>query len=237
MDSKEGRLSEAFAMNTYAKPHVLVDTEWVAQHAEDPNVRVVESDEDVFLYNLGHVPGSVKVDWHTDLNDPRIRDYIDGKGFVQLMGRLGIDPTTTVVFYGDKSNWWACYVYWVFRLFGHDHLKIMNGGRAKWLREGRPIEKAARSYPPTHYVLGHHNRHIRALRQDVMDLLGWPEARIETFWLPGDRTLVDVRSAGEYNGDLLHMADYPQEGALRAGHIPGAVNVPWGTAVNEDGTF
>ena len=126
-------------MTGYTNPDVLVETTWVAEHASDPGVRVVESDEDVHLYDAGHIPGSVKVDWHTDLNDERIRDYIDAPAFSRLMGRLGIGNDTTVVFYGDKSNWWACYAYWVFRLFGHERLKVMNGGRKKWVAEGRPL--------------------------------------------------------------------------------------------------
>ena len=224
-------------MANYAKPEVLVDTECVASHAGDPAVRILKSDEDVYLYDVGHVPGALKVDWHADLNNPRIRDYIDDEGFAQLMERLGIGPDTMVVFYGDKSNWWACYAYWVFRLLGHEHLRIMNGGRAKWIQERRPLEKSIPGYSPSRYVLGPYNRHVRALREEVLDLLGRPEARFQDYKLPEGRALVDVRSPGEFVGELLHMADYPQEGALRAGHIPGAANVPWGLAVKEDGTF
>src|SRR3972149_3289840 len=144
-------------MADYANPDVLVTTDWVAEHTHDPKVRIVESDEDVLLYDTGHIPGAVKVDWHTDLNDERIRDYIKAAGFARLMSTLGIARDTTVVFYGDRSNWWACYAYWVFRLFGHDRLRVMNGGRKKWLDEQRPMSRDVPSYPQTHYpVAGGH---------------------------------------------------------------------------------
>ncbi|GIV95675.1 MAG: sulfurtransferase [Herpetosiphonaceae bacterium] len=224
-------------MAEYVNPDVLVDTEWVAQHLNDPNVRVVESDEDVLLYDVGHIPGAVKIDWHTDLNDPRVRDYIDVDDFERLMSRLGISNDTTVVFYGDKNNWWACYAYWVFRLFGHDHLKVMNGGRKKWIDEGRPLTREVPSYSRTEYRVKETHREIRAYRDDVLEHIGHPEPREKQIQLPSDHALVDVRSPGEYNGELLHMPDYPQEGALRGGHIPGAVNIPWAKAVAEDGTF
>ena len=216
----------AVAARGYAHPEVLVTTEWVAQHLNDPKVRVVESDEDVLLYDMGHVPGAVKIDWHTDLQDPLMRDYLDGERFAQLCSSRGIAEDTTVVFYGDKNNWWACYAFWVFKLFGHRDCRIMDGGRKKWEAEGRPLVREVPSYPPTRYpVRPRNDAAIRAFRQDV-------EAHIAS-----KRPLVDVRSPAEYRGELVHMPDYPQEGALRAGHIPGARNVPWGRAVNEDGTF
>uniref|UniRef100_A0A7C1JI39 Sulfurtransferase n=1 Tax=Caldilinea aerophila TaxID=133453 RepID=A0A7C1JI39_9CHLR len=210
----------------YAHPEVLVSTEWVAEHLNDPSIRLVESNEDVLLYDTGHIPGAVKIDWHTDLNDPVIRDYINKEQFEALMSRLGIANDTTVIFYGDKNNWWATYAYWVFQLFGHTNAKIMDGGRAKWVAEGRPLTREVPSYPPTKYVAQERNdAAIRAFRDEVL-------AHIQA-----GKPLVDVRSPGEYKGELLHMPDYPQEGALRGGHIPGAKNVPWARAVNPDGTF
>ena len=212
--------------NSYANPEVLVSTDWVAQHLKDPKVRVVETDEDVLLYDIGHVPGSVKIDWHTDLNDPIVRDYLDAGHFSALLQAKGIAEDTTVVFYGDKNNWWACYALWVFKLFGFKDARIMNGGRKKWIDEGRELSKVVPTYAKTTYrAPSRDDRKIRAFRQDVQTHL--------------DRKLplVDVRSPGEYSGQLLHMADYPQEGALRGGHIPGAKNIPWAKAVAEDGTF
>jgi thiosulfate/3-mercaptopyruvate sulfurtransferase len=210
----------------YANPDVLVTTEWVAEHINDPNVRVVESDEDVLLYDVGHIPGAVKIDWVTDLNDQVRRDYLDKATFERLMSEKGIGNDTLVVFYGDKSNWWACYAFWVFQLFGHTQAVVMDGGRAKWVAEGRPLEKDVPEYPTTQYKAQERaDFKVRAFRDQVLDHVraGLP--------------LVDVRSPGEYSGELLHMADYPQEGALRGGHIPGAKSIPWGRAVAEDGTF
>lgn len=212
--------------NGYAHPDMLVETDWVAEHLNDPNVRIVESDEDVLLYDIGHVPGAVKVDWHTELNDPVIRDYLDADRFSRLMSAKGIANATTVIFYGDKNNWWACYALWVFQLFGHPNVKVMNGGRKKWFDEGRPLTKETPQYPPTRYTAPpRDDRAIRALRSDV------------TRHLEQGGALVDVRSPGEYSGELLHMPDYPQEGALRGGHIPTAKNIPWAKAVREDATF
>lgn len=210
----------------YTNPDVLVTTEWVAGHLNDPNVRIVESDEDVLLYDVGHVPGAVKIDWVADLNDQVRRDYLDRAGFEKLMSEKGIGNDTLVVFYGDKNNWWACYAFWVFQLFGHTKAVVMDGGRAKWVAEGRPLEKDVPNYPLTRYRAQERaDYRIRAFRDQVL-------AHVHS-GLP----LVDVRSPGEYNGELLHMADYPQEGALRGGHIPGARNIPWGRAVADDGTF
>ncbi len=210
----------------YAHPEVLVSTDWVEEHKNDPGVRIVESDEDVLLYDLGHVPGAVKIDWHTDLNDPVIRDYIGREGFEKLMRAKGIANDTTVVFYGDKHNWWACYAFWVFKLFGHPDVRIMNGGRQKWIDEGRELSREVPEYPATNYQASERkDAPIRAFRDDVLAHIG------------SGRPLVDVRSPAEYTGELLHMADYPQEGALRGGHIPGAANIPWARAVREDGTF
>jgi thiosulfate/3-mercaptopyruvate sulfurtransferase len=210
----------------YAHPDALVSTAWVAQHLKDPHVRIVESDEDVLLYDTGHVPGAVKIDWVNDLNDPVVRDYIKSERFAQLMSEKGIGNDTTVVFYGDKNNWWACYAFWVFQLFGHSNAKVMNGGRKKWIEERRELSKEMPTYSKTAYKAPRRDdSHIRAFRDDVLAHIG---AR---------QPLVDVRSPGEYRGELLHMADYPQEGALRGGHIPGARNIPWAKAAAEDGTF
>jgi thiosulfate/3-mercaptopyruvate sulfurtransferase len=210
----------------YAHPDALVSTAWVAQHLKDPQVRIVESDEDILLYDTGHIPGAVKIDWINDLNDPVVRDYINSERFTQLMSEKGIGNDTTVVFYGDKNNWWACYAFWVFQLFGHSNVKVMNGGRKKWIAERRELSKEVPTYSKTAYRAPRRDdSHIRAFRDDVL-------AHVRS-----GQPLVDVRSPGEYRGELLHMADYPQEGALRGGHIPGARNIPWAKAAAEDGTF
>jgi thiosulfate/3-mercaptopyruvate sulfurtransferase len=212
--------------HSYARPEVLVSTGWVAEHLNDPHVRIVESDEDVVLYDVRHIPGAVKIDWVSDLNDPVVRDYIDSEGFARLLSEKGIGNDTTVVFYGDKNNWWACYAFWVFQLFGHTNARVMNGGRQKWIDEGRELTQEVPNYPRTTYKAPtRDDSRIRAFRDDVL-------AHIKL-----GNLLVDVRSPGEYNGELLHMADYPQEGALRGGHIPGARNIPWAEAVAADGTF
>jgi thiosulfate/3-mercaptopyruvate sulfurtransferase len=208
----------------YAHPEMIVSTEWVAAHLDDPGLVVAESDEDILLYETGHVPGAVKLDWHTELNDPVTRDYVDGAGFARLMSGKGISRDTTLVLYGDKNNWWAAYALWVCSLFEHPDVRLMDGGRAKWLAEGRAVstetpERKGTSYP----VVQRDDTRLRAYRQDVLAHLGKP--------------MIDVRSPGEYTGELLHMPDYPQEGAVRGGHIPGATNVPWARAAAEDGTF
>jgi thiosulfate/3-mercaptopyruvate sulfurtransferase len=207
----------------YAHPDALVSTDWVAAHLNDPEVRIVESDEDVLLYDVGHVPGAVKVDWHTDLQHPLHRDYLDEEAFAKLMREKGIAPDTTVVFYGDKNNWWATYALWVFRLFGHDRVKIMDGGRKKWDDEQRPTSTDYPSYPPTEYpVPKRDDEKIRAFREDVLE------------HVRRHGQLVDVRSPEEFRGEKLHMPEYPQEGAVRGGHIPGAKSMPWARAVNPD---
>ncbi|GAA1547203.1 sulfurtransferase [Dactylosporangium maewongense] len=204
----------------------LVTTDWLAERLHDDGLVVVESDEDVLLYGTGHIPGAVKVDWHTELNDQVTRDYLDAEGFAALCEAKGIGPDDTIVFYGDNFNWWATYALWVFSLFGHRNLRILDGGRSKWIAEGRPLTKDAPGRPKTTYpVPTRDDTGIRAFREDVMGHIA------------ADRPLVDVRSPGEYTGELLHMPDYPQEGALRGGHIPGAVSKPWKQATQEDGTF
>ena len=212
-------------MANYTHPDVLVSTEWVAGHNNDPKIKIVESDEDVLLYEVGHIEGSVKIDWQTDLQDQLIRDYVDKAKFEKLLSEKGIANDTTVVFYGDKNNWWACYAFWVFKLFGHEKALVMNGGRQKWVEEGRPLTKEVPNYPKTNYKVPGINESIRAFRDDVTKHMG------------AKKPLIDVRSPKEFTGELLHMEAYPQEGALRGGHIPGAKNVPWATAVKEDGTF
>ena len=213
-------------MSNYARPEVLVDTDWVAAHLNDPNIRLVESNEDVLLYSTGHVPGAINIDWHADLNDPVVRDYVNNEKFAALLSRHGITPETTVVFYGDKNNWWATYSFWVFQLFGHTNAKVMNGGRLKWVQESRPISKETPNYAPSQYPLPQRDdSRIRAFRDEVIEHQA------------AHKPLIDVRSPREYSGELLHMSDYPQEGALRGGHIPGAKSVPWARAANADGTF
>jgi thiosulfate/3-mercaptopyruvate sulfurtransferase len=210
----------------YVHPEVLVSADWVQEHQKDPKVRVVESDEDVLLYDSGHVPGSVKIDWQGDLQDQLVRDYINAEKFAQICSRAGIANDTTVVFYGDKSNWWACYAFWAFKLFNHADCRVMNGGRKLWIDQKRPLSTEKPSYPPTQYkVTSKNEAAIRAFRDDVL-----AHAKAA-------KPLIDVRSPKEFTGEKLHMEDYPQEGALRGGHIPGAQSVPWSRAVNENGTF
>jgi thiosulfate/3-mercaptopyruvate sulfurtransferase len=213
-------------LQAYAHPDRLVTTDWLAQHLDDDGIVVVESDEDVLLYDTGHVPGAVKVDWHTELNDQITRDYLDAEGFARLCRAKGIERTDTIVFYGDNFNWWAAYALWVFTLFGHPDVRLLDGGRQKWVAEGRPLVKevphrAAAEYP----VAERNDAPVRAFREQVLE------------HITAGRPLVDVRSPGEYTGELLHMPDYPQEGALRGGHIPGAVSKPWKQAANDDGSF
>jgi thiosulfate/3-mercaptopyruvate sulfurtransferase len=213
-------------IQSYAHPQVLVTTDWLAARLDDPGIAVAESDEDVLLYDTGHIPGAVKIDWHTDLQDPVSRDYLDSEGFARLLSAKGIDRDTTVVFYGDNNNWWAAYALWVFTLFGHPDVRLLDGGRQKWAAEGRELTREKPDRPATDYpVVAREDAAIRAFREDV-------ERHIRV-----RGPLVDVRSPGEYSGELLSMPDYPQEGALRGGHIPGAVNVPWKRAANDDGTF
>ena len=215
------------ASRGYAHPEVLVSTDWVEQHLEDPNVRLIESNEDTLLYASGHVPGAVHVDWTSDLNDQIRRDYITREGFERLMSRIGATKDTTVVFYGDKNNWWACYAFWVFQLFGHTNAKVMDGGRVKWQKEGRQLTRDVPSFQPTQYSAPDRaDAAHRAFRDDVL-------THVER-----KGQLVDVRSPEEYAGTRMHMPDYPNEGALRGGHIPGAQSIPWARAINpEDGTF
>ncbi len=212
-------------MADYANPDVLVSTDWVQEHIDDPDIVIVESDEDILLYEIGHIRNSVKFDWQTELQDQLIRDYVSRENFEALLSQRGISNDHAVVFYGDRSNWWACYAFWTFKVLGHEKCLIMDGGRQKWVDEGRDLVKEVPERPKTDYKVSVVDESIRAFRGDVVEHIS------------SGRPLVDVRSPKEYSGELLHMEAYPQEGALRGGHIPGAANVPWATAANEDGTF
>jgi thiosulfate/3-mercaptopyruvate sulfurtransferase len=208
----------------YANPERLVTTAWLADNLSSPGLAIVESNEDVLLYETGHIPGAIKVDWHTELNDPVVRDYVDGAGFAALMSRKGISRDDTVVIYGDKSNWWAAYALWVFTLFGHTDVRLLNGGRDAWVAQGRELTKELPTRPASVYpAVERNDSEIRAFKEDVLGHFGKP--------------MIDVRSPEEYSGERTHMPAYPEEGALRGGHIPTARSVPWAKAAAEDGTF
>ena len=230
-DREEGNLlpveaDPAEKFQSYSHPERLVSTDWLAGHLNDSGLVVVESDEDVLLYHTGHIPGAIKIDWVADLNDPIMRDYLGPVEFADLMSRHGITPDTTVVFYGDNFNWWAAYALWVFELFGHADTRLLDGGRAKWVAEGRELTTDTPSSTPSEYPIPtREDRRVRAFLGDVL-----PHSNDR-------RPLIDVRSPEEYRGERLHMPDYPNEGALRGGHIPGARSVPWKKAANDDNTF
>jgi thiosulfate/3-mercaptopyruvate sulfurtransferase len=210
----------------YAHPEALVSTEWLAAHLGDRSLRILESNEDVLLYDTGHIPGAQKIDWHEDLNDPVQRDYISEQGFEELLRAKGIDDSTTVIFYGDKNNWWATYAYWVFQLFGFTNAKILDGGRTKWEQEGREMTTDVPTFSATSYKSKKRDdEKIRAFFNQVRE------------HSDSGKPLVDVRSPDEYSGIKTHMPDYPQEGTLRGGHIRGAKSVPWARAANADGSF
>ena len=213
-------------LQQYAHPERLVTTAWLEANLGTPGLVVAESDEDVLLYDTGHIPGAVKIDWHTDLNDPLTRDYVDADAFAALMRAKGITSDTTIVFYGDQNNWWAAYALWVTSLFGHADVRLLDGGRKKWVDEGRVMNTEIPAPADTDYpVTQRDDSVIRAYREQVLAHIG-------------NGPLVDVRSPAEFTGELLHMADYPQEGAIRGGHIPTAHSVPWRRAADEtDGTF
>jgi thiosulfate/3-mercaptopyruvate sulfurtransferase len=216
------RTSDApIADRGYAHPAVLVSTEWVAERLTDPTVKLLESNEDLLLYDMGHIPGAIKIDWVSDLNDAITRDYVDSARLQALLRAKGIDRGDTLVFYGDKNNWWATYALWVFRLFGMANLRIMDGGRARWMDEDRPVTEIVPDHGMGNVEVGpREDAAIRAFREDVV-------AHLEA-----GGQLVDVRSPEEFTGERLHMPDYPNEGALRGGHIPTARNVPWARAVD-----
>lgn len=227
MPTATAELDPPIAAKDYVHPEALVSTSWLAKHLDDPNVRILESDEDVLLYDTGHIPGAFKIDWHADLNDAVVRDYIARDRFEELVRSLGIAESTIVVFYGDKNNWWAAYAFWVFRLFGFVNARLLDGGRMKWEQEGRPMttDRPAAPSKSTYHANERDDPAIRAFRDDV-------HAHLRS-----NGALVDVRSPDEYTGKKLHMPEYPQEGALRGGHIPGAKSIPWARAANPDGTF
>lgn len=209
----------------YAHPERLVSSSWLAARLGTPGLRVVESDEDALLYDIGHIPGAVRIDWHADLNDPIQRDYIDAEAFAELMRSKGISRDDTVVVYGDKSNWWAAYTLWVFELFGHPDVRLLNGGRDAWMTEERDTSFEVPEYPRTDYpVVERDDAAQRAFAPDVLAALG-------------TAALIDVRTPEEYTGNRTHMVDYPQEGVLRGGHIPTAVNVPWNQSVHPNSRF
>jgi len=210
----------------YAHPAMLVSTEWLAENLDNPSVRVVESDEDIMLYEIGHIPGAVKLDWHTDLQNQVKRDFVDKAEFEGLLRERGIGNDTTVVFYGDKNNWYATYALWLFKYYGHEDTRILDGGRVKWEAEGREYTRDVSNHEPTAYTAKDPDASIRAFREDVLKQVGLESP-----------SLVDVRSPAEYSGELMHAIGYPQEGAQRAGHVAGARNIPWGTAAQPDGTF
>jgi len=213
------------AEDGYAKP-VLVSTDWVAERLNDPSVVVAEVDENPDLYDEGHIPGAVKLHWRQDLQDPVERDLVDKATFERLLGERGIGNDTTLVLYGDKNNWFAAYAYWYVKTYGHGDVRILNGGRQKWIDEGRELTTDVPSPGPKTYSAKERDEAIRAYRDQVRGWLG-----------ASGRALVDVRSPGEYAGDLIAPPGYEQEGAQRAGHIPTAASIPWATAVRDDGTF
>ena len=197
--------------STYAHPEALVNTAWIVQHVNDPEVRIIESNEDVSLYDTGHIPGAVHVDWHKDLNDQTIRDYLDPEEFAALASQIGITQETALVFYGDKSNWWACYTLWVFALFGHKDLRILDGGRDKWIAEGRPVTKDKPTYPQTKYPVPA-ERDDHTIRAFFDDTLAHSKAR---------KPLIDVRSPAEFKGEITYPAEYPQRARFVVGMFRG----------------
>src|SRR3712207_5587004 len=213
------------AENGYAKP-VLVTTDWVAEHLNDQNIAIAEVDENPDLYDEGHIPGAIKLHWRDDLQDPVERDLIDRPAFEQLMGDRGISNDTTLVLYGDKNNWFAAYAYWYLKIYGHEDVRILDGGRQKWIDEGREVTTETITPEPTGYTAADRDESIRAYRDAVRESLG-----------TDGQALVDVRSPQEYSGELISPPGYEQEGAQRAGHIPTAQSIPWAQAVRDDGTF
>jgi thiosulfate/3-mercaptopyruvate sulfurtransferase len=213
-------------MGAYANPNVLVDTRWVADHMKDQNIRIIEVSVDAGAFDQGHIPGAVAWNWFRDLEEHPVRDIASKEKLERLLGQAGVNNSTTVVLYGDNSNWFAAYAYWLLKYYGHRDARIMNGGRKKWIEEGRPLTKDATRVAPATYRAEPPQRHLRALREDM--LAGTRNTK---------RALIDVRSPKEFSGELLAPENLPQEGAQRGGHVPGAVNIPWAEAVAADGTF
>ena len=213
------------AENGYAKP-VLVATDWLAEHLNDPNVVVAEVDENPDLYDEGHIPGAVKLHWRDDLQDPVERDLVEKDAFERLVGSRGIGNDTTLILYGDKNNWFAAYAYWYLKIYGHEDVRILDGGRQKWIDEGRELTAEAPQVTPATYSARDRDESIRTYRDPVREMIG-----------DAGHALVDVRSPQEFAGDLIAPPGYEQEGAQRAGHIPSAASIPWATAVRDDGTF
>lgn len=212
--------------NGYAHPKVLVDADWVETHLHDPTVRLIEVDVDTAAYEQGHIPGAVSLNWQKELQDQLIRAPLSKTQLEQLLGRLGVSNDTTIVLYGDNNNWFAAWAFWLLKLYGHRDVRLLNGGRVKWLADQREITTEVSSYPPTNYRIQAPHPYIRALRDQVLAVIGRDNV-----------ALVDVRSPDEYSGKLLAPAHLPQEGAQRGGHVPGAANIPWSMAVRADGTF
>lgn len=213
--------------SSYAHPEVLVDTNWVLQHHQDANVRIAEVDYDpVANYNLSHMPGSVLIDWKKDINDPVKRDILSQDACTELLQRVGVNDNATLVLYGDYNNWFAAFAFWVFKYYGFKDVKLMNGGRKKWLDEEKPTTKDSPAYPRGNFKASKPDQKLRAYLDDVRGIIG-----------KKGNALVDVRSPKEFTGEILAPPEYPNEHAQRGGHIPGAANIPWGQAVKEDGTF
>ena len=213
-------------MAEYAHPESLVTTEWVAEHGGDANVRLVEVDVDTAAYEQGHIAGAVGWNWQSQLQQPVRRDLASKEEIEELLGGSGIGNGTTVILYGDNNNWFAAWAFWQLKYYGHGDVRIMNGGRAKWEAEGRPLTTDTPSYPAAVYSASDGDQSVRAYRDQVLALVN-----------AGSVSLVDVRSPAEFSGELLAPPTAPQEGSQRGGHIPGAANIPWGQAVDEDGSF
>ena len=213
-------------MAEYAHPESIVTTDWVSEHGSDANVRLVEVDVDTAAYDAGHIAGAVGWNWKSELQQTLSRDLVSKEGMEQLLGSAGIDNGTTVVLYGDNNNWFAAWAFWQMKYYGHDDVKLMNGGRAKWEAEGKPLTSDAANHGSKSYTAKAANEDIRAYRDQVLSKVN-----------ASSISLVDVRAPAEYSGELLAPEALPQEGAQRGGHIPSAANVPWGQAVAEDGTF
>jgi thiosulfate/3-mercaptopyruvate sulfurtransferase len=213
-------------MAEYAHPESLVSVEWVAEHGGDANVRLVEVDVDTSAYEQGHIAGAVGWNWQSQLQQSVQRDVVSKEEMEQLLASSGIDNNTTIVLYGDNNNWFAAWAFWQLRYYGHRDVRLMNGGRALWLAENRPTTTDVPSYAATSYSITTENRDLRALRDYVLQAVN-----------SNSHALVDVRSPDEFSGALNAPPNLPQEGSQRNGHIPGAANIPWGQAVNEDGTF